>query len=110
MSSNNMTGELPDSISNLHHLKMVELATMPGLSGQISPSFCELVNLRRLCICRCSLTGAIPDAIGSLILLEELQLFGNNLSGIIPDSIRNLTQLRLLSLGEYTGGASNFLI
>ncbi len=39
--------------------------------------------------------------------LEELQLFGNELSGAIPSSISNLVNLRLLSLGEYTGG-NNF--
>jgi hypothetical protein len=36
--------------------------------------------------------------------LEELQLFGNRLSGAIPHTLSNLTRLKLLSLGEYTGG------
>ena len=30
MSSNNMNGKLPSSISNLTQLRMIELATMPG--------------------------------------------------------------------------------
>jgi Leucine-rich repeat (LRR) protein len=62
--------------------------------------------LRRLCICRCGLTGKIPVEIGRLVGLEELQLFGNQLSGSVPSSISNLTNLKLLSLGEYTGGNS----
>jgi len=106
MSSNNMVGTLPTEISRLSHLRMVELATMPGLCGQIGPAVCALTGLRRLCICRCSLTGRIPHEIGNLTHLEELQLFGNNLNGRIPDSVSNLTSLRLLSLGEYTGGNS----
>ena len=46
----------------------------------------------------------IFDRIGSLVGLEELQLFGNNLSGPVPSSIGKLVNLKLLSLGEYTGG------
>lgn len=108
MSSNNMVGTLPTSMSALKHLRMVELATMPGLGGTLSKQFCELIFLRRLCICRCAIRGSIPVEIGDLVQLEELQLFGNLMTGSIPDSVRNLTNLRLLSLGEYTGG-NNFL-
>jgi Leucine-rich repeat (LRR) protein len=67
---------------------------------------CSLTTLRRLCICRCGLTGRIPAEIGQLLALEELQLFGNQLSGAIPSSISLLTNLKLLSFGEYTGGNS----
>lgn len=35
-------------------------------------------------------------------------VFGNKLSGKIPDSFGNLSNLKLLSLGEYTGG-NNFV-
>ena len=38
---------------------------------------------------------------------EELQLFGNNITGQVPSSLGNLVNLKLLSLGEYTGG-NNF--
>ena len=110
---------------------MIELATMPGKScrsviklaaavittvccllyaagliGTIPKELCNLVTLRRLCICRCSLSGRIPLEIGNLVGLEELQLFGNQLSGSIPHTISRLTNLKLLSLGEYTGGNS----
>jgi hypothetical protein len=74
------------------------------LVGPIPYQLCSLISLRRLCICRCGLTGKIPDEIGQLVQLEELQLFGNHLSGFIPNSIGNLKNLKLLSLGEYTGG------
>lgn len=104
MSSNNMVGKLPESIGKLTHLRMIELATMPLLSGIIPQSLCVLTTLRRLCICRCGLKGRIPDQIGNLTQLEELQLFGNQLIGKLPDSLSQLVSLRLLSLGEYTGG------
>lgn len=104
MSANNMIGQIPDSISQLSQLRMIELATMPGLGGILPNTLCTLRNLRRLCICRCGLKGRIPDQIGQLGNLEELQLFGNELVGKVPDSISMLRSLRLLSLGEYTGG------
>jgi hypothetical protein len=83
---------------------MVELATMPGLTGPLPKELCTITSLRRLCICRCGLNGPIPSEIGQLIHLEELQLFGNNFTGKIPSSLGNLVHLKLLSLGEYTGG------
>lgn len=104
MSSNVMEGGLPESIGALTHLRMIELATMPGLVGPLPRSICCLVSLRRLCICRCELSGRIPAEIGQLVGLEELQLFGNRFTGSIPSSLGQLTNLRLLSLGEYTGG------
>jgi Leucine-rich repeat (LRR) protein len=102
-----MVGRIPDAISQLSDLRMIELATMPQLAGVLPNSLCTLINLRRLCICRCGLKGRIPDQIGQLQHLEELQLFGNELVGKVPDSISKLSSLRLLSLGEYTGG-NNF--
>ena len=78
-----------------------------GLVSAIPRELCNLTSLRRLCICRCSLTGKIPTEIGQLVNLEELQLFGNQLVGGIPSSIGNLVNLKLLSFGEYTGG-NNF--
>lgn len=104
MSNNGMEGFIPSSIENLKSLRMIEFATMTGLSGPIPKEICLLVTLKRLCICRCSIEGEIPNQIGSLSNLEELQLFGNRLTGRIPDSIRHLKNLKLLSLGEYTGG------
>jgi hypothetical protein len=103
MSSNALQGELPLSLSSLTMLRMVELAQCAGLTGSIR-GMCSLPSLRRLCICRCSLKGPIPNEIGKLINLEELQLYGNNFSGRIPSSLSCLQSLKLLSLGEYTGG------
>jgi hypothetical protein len=84
MSTNQMEGRIPSSVSKLTSLRMIELATMPGLVGSLPRALCGLSTLRRLCICRCGLTGRIPAEIGSLVGLEELQLFGNQLSGSIP--------------------------
>ena len=106
MSSNKMNGAIPNTIKALTKLRMIEFATMPSLYGTLEP-ITQVTTLRRLCICRCQITGPIPEAIGNLSELEELQLFGNKLQGIIPESLGKLSKLKLLSLGEYTGG-NNF--
>ena len=80
MSSNGMAGKLPSELQNLSQIRMIELATMPELTGSLT-SICSLKTLRRLCICRCSLSGPIPNNICELVMLEELQLFGNKLTG-----------------------------
>ena len=106
MSSNNLEGSLPHSIGQLQHLRMIELASMPGLSGALPLSLFTITTLRRLCICRCEIAGTIPSHIGDLVHLEELQLFGNKIGGTVPETLGKLVNLRLLSLGEYTGGNS----
>lgn len=103
-SSNNLVGNaFPPSLINLTHIKMIELASMPGITANLT-EICRLTSLQRLCICKCGLVGNIPDEIGNLVNLVELQLFGNKMKGQIPSSIGNLTKLTLLSIGEYTGG------
>lgn len=104
MSSNNMDGCISSSISQLSQLRMIELATMPLLTGPIPRALYALSGLRRLCICRCGLTGRLAAEIGNLAALEELQLFGNRITGLVPPSLSKLVNLKLLSLGEYTGG------
>lgn len=57
MSSNGMDGKIPASIGKLSQLRMIELATMSNLTGPIPKELCQITTLRRLCICRCGLTG-----------------------------------------------------
>jgi hypothetical protein len=85
MSSNNMVGTIPPDIASLTQLRMIELATMSGatdsrdlfievklllsglsgLTGPLSIQLCSLRGLRRLCICRCGISGKIPVEIGN---------------------------------------------
>jgi Leucine-rich repeat (LRR) protein len=106
MANNNLSGSNMDSLLKLPYLQMIEFVSMPYFGGQLTP-VCKLTTLQRLCIGGCNLTSQIPDSIGDLIHLDELQLFNNKLTGRIPNSIGNLTKLRLLSLGECSGG-NNF--
>ncbi|CAG7876709.1 unnamed protein product [Brassica rapa] len=75
-----LSGSIPDSISNLKHLKVL--------------SFSD-----------CKFTGKIPSSIGNLSHLNILDFGYNNLAGEIPTALFNLTKLSSLSLAsnQFTG-------
>ncbi|CAO2149062.1 unnamed protein product [Urochloa humidicola] len=73
LSSNYLSGEIPEEISTLYLL--------------------EILNLSRN-----NFTGNIPNHIGTMQLLESLDLSRNELSGKIPQSLSNLTFLSYLDM------------
>ncbi|XP_058077517.1 receptor-like protein EIX2 [Magnolia sinica] len=73
LSSNNLTGEIPEGVTSLLGLHVLHLS-------------------------RNHFTGKIPDKIGKLTLLESLDFSKNQLSGTIPQSISDLTFLSYLNL------------
>ena len=73
LSSNNLSGEIPEEITTLD----------------------ALVNLNLSWNC---FSGVVPNKIGEMQLLESLDLSRNNLSGKIPASLSNLTFLSYLDL------------
>lgn len=75
LEQNELTGEIPNSISNASKLSMLDLQ----------------VN---------KISGAIPCVLGNLTSLLEIDLHGNNLNGLIPTGINKLQSLQLLSLGN----------
>ncbi|XP_058076015.1 receptor-like protein EIX2 [Magnolia sinica] len=72
LSSNNLTGEIPEGLTSLLGLRVL------NLSGN-------------------QLIGRIPNKTGKLALLESLDFSRNQLSGTIPMSISNLTFLSYLN-------------
>ncbi|KAL5549027.1 hypothetical protein UlMin_004258 [Ulmus minor] len=75
LSSNKLTGHIPD-----------ELTTLVGLLG---------LNLSHN-----NLSGSIPRNIGNITSLESLDLSDNHLSGTIPNSMSILTSLSYLNLSH----------
>ncbi|KAF8390919.1 hypothetical protein HHK36_023218 [Tetracentron sinense] len=73
LSSNNLSGEIPEGINILSGLGILNLS-------------------------KNHLTGKIPEKIGSLRWLETLDLSRNQLSGMIPQSMSSLTSLNHLNL------------
>ncbi|KAJ9175349.1 hypothetical protein P3X46_013914 [Hevea brasiliensis] len=81
LNSNNLSGDFPDSITNLHRLKVIVLAGNQ-ISGPIPASLLKLTRLYVLYLQDNSLVGAIPPL--NQTSLRVLNVSNNQLSGQIP--------------------------
>lgn len=92
LSNNNLTGQIPEEISQLTSLYYIYLSNN-SLSGPIPESFYKLSNLRYCYLYNNKLTGALSPQIGNLSQLEYANISGNQLSGTVPEELKNLTSL-----------------
>ncbi|KAI7725328.1 hypothetical protein M8C21_029676 [Ambrosia artemisiifolia] len=83
ISSNNITGEIPDVLMNLVGLKNLNLSRNQ-LKGQIPRMIGNLSQIESLDLSTNMLSGRIPQSLTSLNFLSYLNLSFNNLSGAIP--------------------------
>ncbi|KAI4353399.1 hypothetical protein L6164_002352 [Bauhinia variegata] len=115
-------GALPDSISNLSQLSILDLSTcqfqgtLPNSISQLSeltyldlsfnnftgpiPSPAYLQNLDRIDLSLNSLNGSIPSSLFELPLLQNVDLSFNNFEGPVPESIFQLRKLCTLKLSS----------
>ncbi|CAI5480194.1 unnamed protein product [Closterium sp. Yama58-4] len=66
------------------------------LSGSIPASVSALSQLTTLYLYKNQLTGSIPAEIGSMTKLEYVSLANNQLNGAVPAAIASLTKLAFL--------------
>ncbi len=99
LNDNNLQGELPESIGNLHDLEVLFLYRN-FLEGEIPESVCNLLKLKRLVLYENKFTGRIPENIGNLQELSEFTLQNNQLEGNIPASIARLAKLDEMDLSD----------
>ncbi|KAJ0795619.1 putative leucine-rich repeat domain superfamily [Helianthus annuus] len=83
LSSNNIVGEIPDTLTNLVELKNLNLSGNL-LKGQIPKTIGDLKQLESLDLSSNKLFGQIPQSLTSLNFLSYLNLSFNCLSGRIP--------------------------
>ncbi|KAH9714602.1 protein kinase domain-containing protein [Citrus sinensis] len=95
----NISGGIPEEISNLTNLTTIILGGNK-LNGSIPITLGKLRKLQRLNLEDNKLEGSIPNDICHLAELYRLELGGNKLYGSIPACFGNLASLRILSLGS----------
>lgn len=130
LEGNDFTGGIPTSIMNATGLRILELNDNENLGGTIPSVITNLVDLVRLDLHNCGLTGVLPNAtIGNLTLLSSFNVSlnqltgqfggdfglltslqvviinGNQFSGLLPGIFDLLPNLRVLQVGdnEFTG-------
>lgn len=113
--ANNLTGELPPSLSALTELQVLSL-NQNGLTGAVPDFLSVLTNLNEIRLDSNQFTGTLPDSIGNLKNLRVLNLANNTIIGNLPATfcqLLNLTELNLSNnnltgtisacIGSYTG-------
>ncbi|XP_042751720.1 receptor-like protein EIX2 [Lactuca sativa] len=100
LSSNNLTGNIPHELTNLHELLALNLSKN-ALLGEIPQKIGQMKKLLTLDISRNNLSGGIPSSMCQMTFLGYLNVSSNNLSGRIPSS----TQLQSFQPSSYDGNA-----
>ncbi|XP_045832457.1 receptor-like protein 9DC3 isoform X1 [Trifolium pratense] len=99
LSSNQIVGVLPTSLSNLQYLIKLDLSSN-SLSGQIPNVFDGLTKLQELDLYYNRLEGQIPPSLFSLSQLDYLDCSHNKLKGLLPNKITGFQKLGSLVLNN----------
>lgn len=97
----NISGQLPDSLSGLTHLKSFVIPDNRA-TGSMPYTLQYMQHLEYIDL-RSNLLTEMPEWIGQMPALRALNLSTNHINGTIPESIYNLTQL------TYFFAQSNFI-
>ncbi|ONI12501.1 hypothetical protein PRUPE_4G168700 [Prunus persica] len=98
LSTNNIVGDIPTEISQLHLLYTLSLDSN-NFSGVIPDQISNLKNLEVLNLSMNHLSGIIPASLASLNFLKEFNVSYNNLEGSIPIG----TQLQSFEVSAFEG-------
>ncbi|XP_057458688.1 receptor-like protein EIX2 [Lotus japonicus] len=98
LSSNHLTGDIPQSITKLVALAGLNLSRN-NLTGFIPKNIGQMERLESLDLSKNYLYGRMPESFSNLSFLSYMDLSFNNLSGTIPRG----TQLQSFNASTYVG-------
>ncbi|GLT82362.1 hypothetical protein SLE2022_007460 [Rubroshorea leprosula] len=101
LSSNNLTGEIPQQIWSLFELVQLNLSRNQ-LTGRIPADIGQMRSLESLDLSRNQLSGRLPSSMSQLSFLSALNLSNNNFYGRIPLG----TQLQTFSPYAFAGNSA----
>uniref|UniRef100_A0A452ZG87 Receptor kinase-like protein Xa21 n=1 Tax=Aegilops tauschii subsp. strangulata TaxID=200361 RepID=A0A452ZG87_AEGTS len=96
---NQIAGHIPTGIGRYYKLTVLEFADNL-FTGTIPSDIGKLSNLRNLFLFQNRYHGEIPLSLGNMSQLNKLILSNNNLEGSIPATFGNLTELISLDLSS----------
>nr|XP_010317419.1 probable LRR receptor-like serine/threonine-protein kinase At1g53440 isoform X2 [Solanum lycopersicum] len=102
LADNQLSGELPDSLTSFVNLEELQLQNNEFVGG-LPSSFYSLVNLKTFDVRGNNLSGKIPDFTEGWKNLLIMNLMGNNFSAPLPhkfSELKNLAQLYISDLVE----------
>ncbi|KAJ9555533.1 hypothetical protein OSB04_010147 [Centaurea solstitialis] len=100
LSSNNLTGLIPNELTDLHELLVLNLSKN-ALLGEIPRKIGEMKKLVTLDLSGNNFSGRIPSSMSQMTSLSFLDISHNKLSGRIPSN----TQLQSFEPSKYIGNA-----
>ncbi|PAN13098.1 hypothetical protein PAHAL_2G313900 [Panicum hallii] len=102
-----VSARVPPALGELAALEILQVGSVPGLSGPVPASFANLTRLRDLDVNGTSISGPVPAALlAGAANLSTLVIANSKLAGPIPASLASLPSLRYLDLsGNLLTGA-----
>ncbi|CAN6182753.1 unnamed protein product [Urochloa humidicola] len=102
-----VSAHVPAALGDLAALEILQIVSVPGLSGPIPASFAGLTNLRDVNINGTAISGPVPAALlAGAANLSTLVIANSKLAGPIPASLAAFPNLRYLDLsGNLLTGA-----
>eukprot|EP01032_Pedospumella_encystans_P015660 gene15660-17898_t len=99
LSTMNLVGTLPDSISAFTYLVVLDVDTN-SVYGNIPDSIYTITNLTAFVLDYNAMEGTLSNKVCNLTLLQNLGLYSNQMTGFIPDCVGSLSNLIVTSFGH----------
>lgn len=99
LSNNNLSGELPKSLSESRSLEILDLSNNK-ISGDLHQRFGNCSSLVVLNMENNLLSGELPLELGNMPKLQTLHMNSNRLMGLLPSSLQNCKALEIVELGN----------